>query len=160
MTGDGSCLERMCEIIGGGEGDLVRSVMKSAREHALERVPRSEGAWLESVRGVSDAIFQAAYGIDDGYAEGPAHKDPIVAYGVVRARIHRDRGADPYAWTVLVRYFRRAYLDLLDASDLEGVELLVCHRFMHRVFDRFEAGFRQGYGTPLSVGDEDAAIPA
>jgi hypothetical protein len=93
------------------------------------------------VRGLTDALFQAVYGVADGYAEGPARHDPIVAYGVVRARTHSPRGVTPQLWLGLLRLYRRAYIDLLALGDFEEGARLVCERFIDRVFDRFEEGF-------------------
>jgi hypothetical protein len=148
---NGNCLERMCDLIGSSEDRLVDRVIDAATTGALSRVPRSEDAWRDSIRGLSDAIFQAAYAVSDGYAEGPAHRDPVVAYGIVRARTHRTRGVHPADWIALLRHFRAAYLDLVHEAGFAEQDEAVCHRFIHRVFDRFEAGFRDGYADVVSL---------
>lgn len=137
-----NCLERMCAAIGAGEDWLVDRAQVLAREQGIRRTPHTDLARREAIRGLSDAIFQAVYGNVDGYAEGPAHGDPVVAYGVVRARLQVGRGVRASDWVRLVHHYRHAYLELLSNAELgdeEDVE--ICRRFIHRVFDRFENGF-------------------
>jgi hypothetical protein len=131
----------MCDLAGANEDWLVARVGEYADEHGFVERPRSEVVLRDAVRGLTDALFQAVYGVADGYAEGPARHDPIVAYGVVRARTHSPRGVTPQLWLGLLRLYRRAYIDLLALGDFEEGARLVCERFIDRVFDRFEEGF-------------------
>jgi hypothetical protein len=149
---DATCLERMCGIIGGSEEFLLATVAQSVRRKGLARhSPRSQAAWRESIRGLSDLIFQAAFA-DDGY-EG-AQFDPIVAYGVLRARAQVARGVDPSRWVELLALYRDAYLELMRVADLSPSESDACCAFVRGVFERFEAGF---HAVAASAGDASIA---
>lgn len=139
---DISCLERMCDLIAANEDRLVAHVTASVDQAGESaHAPRSMLSWRDSIRGLSDALSQAVYWDDSGYAEGPAHHDPVVAYGVVRARSHADRGVRPAQWLALLTHYRDAYTALVRSSDLTPEEREICCRFVDRVFDRFESGF-------------------
>jgi hypothetical protein len=155
--GERDCIESMCDWIGGSEDQLVDQVMLAAAERGMNRAPRSMEAWRDSIRGLTDAISQAVYGVSEGYVEGLAHRDPVVAYGIIRARTHHGRGVKPADWLALLRLYREAYLEVVSEMSLTDAERSVCHTFIHRVFDRFEAGFRDGY---VFVARDDAALTA
>lgn len=149
LTGqrDENCLEAMCDLIGASEEWLLERVVDSVRESGLTRSPRHEEDWRESVRGLSDVVFQALYAVAWGYAEGPVRNDPVVAYGIIRGRRHCSHGVAASDWHALMRHHRAAYIDLIaEAGFDEGAEE-ICQRFIHRVFDRIERGFRQGYAV-------------
>jgi hypothetical protein len=136
-----TCLETMCEVIGAGEDRLLALLSDAAPRAGGLRGPRSEHAWRDSVRGLSDAIFQAVYGVEGGYAEGPAHGDPVIAYGVVRGRAQLGRGVAAASWREFMDVYHRAYVELVRSAGFEEDELDICIRFLDRVFERIEAGF-------------------
>jgi hypothetical protein len=142
---DNDCLERLCDLAGANEDWLVERVMALADDCGLpEHGGRSPRTLREAVRGLTDAIFQAVYGVSDGYAEGPARHDPVVAYGVIRARTHGPRGVGAGQWLSFLQCYRMAYQDLLLLrGSLEPDCAFVCGRFIDRVFDRFAAGYQE-----------------
>lgn len=141
-TDQTQCLERMCDVFSANEDRLVKRVMFRVGELGLRSRPRSEESWHESVRGLSDVLFQAIYVLPDSEAE---RSDPIRAFGVLRARTHQLRGVRPADWTRLFRIYREAYVDLLRTADCDEVSLERCREFVTEVFDRFEDGFRHEY---------------
>ncbi len=89
----------------------------------------------------------------------PRH-DPVVAYGIVRGRHQGDRGVSPRDWSMLMRHYRNAYLELVRSSGVfADDELVVCRRFIDWVFDRIEDGFLRGHGEaiPQLLPAEDSA---
>lgn len=142
---DDNILERVCDLIGASEQRLLERVMKSVRESGLGHAPREETDWRDSVRGVSDLVFQAVYGVPFGYAEGVVGADPVVAYGILRGQRHRSHGVVAADWHALMRHFRDAYVELVESAGLGEDDEEVCRQFLHGVFDRFERGFTQGY---------------
>ncbi len=146
------CLERMCDLIGGSEELLVGTVTEAVEEHGVEHMPRSVEAWRESVRGLSDAIFQAVYAHLE--LDGPRN-DPVLAYGIVRGRVQNGRGVRPEDWTALIAHYRRAYLDLIASAGCPPEESCACRDFLERVFDRLENGFALGC-EPCSKGGRAA----
>lgn len=149
---DDDCLQRMCAVISANEEWLLERVVDSVRESGLANAPRSEAGWRESVRGLSDAVFQAVYGVVAGASEGPMRGDPVLAYGVVRARRQHARGVRAADWHALLRHHRSAYVELVATCGFDEDEEEMCTHFLHSVFDRFERGFRQGYTASTTGG--------
>jgi hypothetical protein len=142
---DGNVLERMCDVIGASEEWLLDRLVASVREGGLGRTPRMEPTWRDSVRGLSDAVFQAVYAVPFGYAEGTVGTDPVVAFGMLRGRRHRANGVRSADWHALMRHHRAAYVGLIESSGFDEDEEEVCRFFLQGVFDRFERGFAKGY---------------
>jgi hypothetical protein len=155
---DVGCLERLCELAAANEAWLAERVIARAAEAGFgDETPRSRETWREAIRGLTDALFQAVYAISEGYAEGRARHDPVVAYGVVRARTHSPRAVTPEKWAGMLTCYRGAYLDLLDSAEFNDASRAVCARFIDRVFERFESGFHAEWEAASAGGEAGEA---
>lgn len=150
---DTACLQHLCDLAVSNETWLVDRVIAHADRAGLgDRGPRSKETWRDAVRGLTDALFQAVYAVTDGYAEGHSRNDPVVAYGVVRARTHSRRAVSPAMWDGMLECYRLAYLDLLGLDTFESSDAAICLRFVDRVFQRFENGFHTEWAALSHAG--------
>jgi len=101
-------------------------------------------AWRLSINGLNTAIRDAAEsfsGIPELEADEDYAQDPASRFGLEEAREHRQRGVSVSLFLALFKYYRQAYLDLLD-DEGSGWELPEGSRlFTVRQFDRFELAF-------------------
>ena len=92
-------------------------------------------AWRVSVAGLSAAVSAALAGdpcrLADYPAETPNLDDPVTAFAVREAALHRQRGISLAMFWGLLKYYRRAYLDLLDAdAELPGEHRAAARNFL------------------------------
>lgn len=101
-------------------------------------------AWRLSISGLSKAVVQAIdhiypeveFGPDDEFAS-----DPICAFAMVEARLHRERGVSLAMFLGLMMYYRESYLDLVRQGGFDAVYETHCCQVVARLFDRFEIAF-------------------
>ncbi len=102
-------------------------------------------AWRASVCGLSEPLIEALAHYAEPpqllVSEGDYAQDPITNFGIKSARQHRSRGITLGLFLGLMKYYRQAYLDLLDLGDLPGEQLPRYREFVNRFFDRVEIGF-------------------
>ncbi|MGE5415781.1 MAG: diguanylate cyclase domain-containing protein [Acidobacteriota bacterium] len=124
---------------------LVKRVLKYAKlGDYVKYTSTLEEAWLTSITGLSEALLDAikTYGkvpelnVDENYAE-----DPIAAFGILEAQRHRYRGVSLEMFLGLMKYYRQAYVDLVQERDIEAPRQLIYTQFINRFFDRTEIGF-------------------
>ena len=136
-------LQSFAELIAASETWLVRRLLKYAQEHGYAPfTPPLEEAWRSSIPGLSNGMLTSIRQhpspppitpeIDQG--------DPSVAFGVLEAKRHRQRGVTVAMFFGLMKYFRRSYLDLIDEMEAE-TERQGCRHFIDHYFDRVELGF-------------------
>ena len=103
-------------------------------------------AWRVSVAGLTEALAAALKGHDGRPGEYPlfpdASDDPIAAFAIHEAAVHRHRGVTlPMFWGML-KYYKRTYLDLVDAVDeLPRVYHAAARDFVADCFERMEYAF-------------------
>lgn len=66
--------------------------------------------------------------------------DPVIAFGVEQAERHRERGVSLEMFFGLLKYFRRAFTDLVEAQNYSYDEALRYSNFVVRFFDHVEMG--------------------
>jgi diguanylate cyclase len=101
-------------------------------------------AWRLSISGLSES-FGLAIKIkgteielspDEDY-----EKDPMAAFGISEAKLHRNRGISLDMFLGLLKYYRQAYRDLINNSQFSLDEKEYCKNLLRRYFDRVEIGF-------------------
>ncbi len=100
-------------------------------------------AWRISITMLSEMLEM---GIKSGKLHdiGPDEKyeeDPIASFGVLEAQRHRSRGITISMFLGLFKYYRQAYIDLVEESLDEPVGKKVALHFVNKFFDRVELGF-------------------
>ncbi|SFC62166.1 hybrid sensor histidine kinase/response regulator [Tropicimonas isoalkanivorans] len=102
-------------------------------------------AWRASICGLSGPILQALAAIDtdagprpnDGFGEA---RKSIVAFGVEQAARHRARGVRLAEFLGLLKYYRRAYLDLIDENFVKAEDARRYRGCILEFFDQIEIG--------------------
>ncbi|RYH11605.1 ATP-binding protein [Tropicimonas sp. IMCC6043] len=98
-------------------------------------------AWRASICGLSGPILEAIAAVDagDAAAEGFGQaRDSIVAFGVRQAEQHRARGIRLADFIGLLKYYRRAYLDLIDENTVAPEDARRLRYYIFDFFDRLE----------------------
>ncbi len=103
-------------------------------------------AWRVSVAGLSAAVTAALNDdpsrLADYPAETPDLDDPVTDFAVREAALHRGRGISLAMFWGLLKYYRQAYLELLEArSDVLGDGLAQARVFVAACFERMEYAF-------------------
>ncbi|MFP4474930.1 MAG: response regulator [Desulfatibacillaceae bacterium] len=99
--------------------------------------------WRLSISGLNQSLSKA---VDQNVQDLETHPDedytldPVAAFGIEEARLHRERGVDIGMFLGLLKYYRLAYLDLMDETDLSGADRARNKRYVNLFFDRVEIG--------------------
>jgi two-component system, cell cycle sensor histidine kinase and response regulator CckA len=139
MNTEATLLER---IVLKGEETLLDSILAYAIAAGYSRDTSTlKEAWRSSVAGLSSALCQYLASPDPPHGLGTnPSMSASAAYGIEQARRHRARGVPLEDFLGLFKYYRHAYLDLVDASDLTEPHKAWSRRSMTRFFDGVELG--------------------
>lgn len=117
-------------------------------------------SWRVSVAGLTEAIATALH------EPGPRHEypmkpsaphDAIAAFAILEAKRHRKRGVTLAMFWGLLKYYRRAYLDLLDEPLSPEQDREAAKTFLAECFERMEFSFVLQW-TALSGKEANAAL--
>jgi signal transduction histidine kinase len=139
-------LQKLAGCLQEGEERLMDKVLEYAIQHGYSRYTSTlKEAWRISISGLTRS-FAKALGDPGGITElGPDQdysSDPIAAFGIDEARLHRKRGVRLDMFLGLLKYYRQAYQEVVQAeAGLCAADKEMCHHIMDRLFDRVEIGF-------------------
>ncbi len=131
-------------LISDNEDRLMQSILHSAIDRGYSAYTSTlVEPWRLSICGLSapllEALTQQPLSLelhpDEDYS-----LDAIADFGIHEARLHRRRGISIATFLGLFKYYRQAYLDLLEIGDFTLAEKSRCTNFLHRYFDRIELG--------------------
>ncbi len=100
-------------------------------------------AWRASICGLSDPILDAITTADAtskpnaGFGRA---REAIVAFGVDQALKHRARGVQLTGFLGLLKFYRRAYLDLIDENEMPEKDARRLRGYLLDFFDQVEIG--------------------
>ena len=104
-----------------GERWLIRRVLHYALSSGFsEYTAQVEEAWVASVRGISEPLREHLLSggtVHPIRAREDALAEPGTAFGRAEARLHRVRGIPLGMFLSFYKYYRRAYVELLDVPD-------------------------------------------
>jgi PAS domain S-box-containing protein len=138
-------MKRLHELIASHEEWLLQRVLFYARERKYVRnVAVLEDAWRLCICTLSAAILtylrtresMPRLGPDDDYSQ-----DPIVAFFMLEAQSHRDRGVELGVFLSFLKYYRQVYVDLIRTAGYEREHEEQCRLFVEGFFDHLEIGF-------------------
>lgn len=129
-------------LLAGGESWLMERVLAYARGQDFAAATSTlVEPWRASIAGLTKAVVAALDGYGDHphtYSLSPRTDDPVAAFVVFEAKRHRARGvALPMFWGLL-KFHRRAYLDLLSDRLTPGEDRDAALAFVAECFDRME----------------------
>ncbi|KHK02526.1 PAS domain-containing sensor histidine kinase [Desulfovibrio sp. TomC] len=137
----------LATLLSRGETWLMERVLAYAKAQGYTAFTSTlVEAWRVSVAGLTEAIIAALKCHDGRTNEYPlipiASDDPIAAFAIHEAAVHRHRGVTlPMFWGLL-KYYKRSYLDLVDAVDeLPRVHHAAARDFVAACFERMEFAF-------------------
>jgi len=144
----GKCREKLKslrDLIAVSEDWLMHHVLSYAREHDYTRYTSTLAeAWRISIAGLSQPLIEALDTLPGAPELGPDQdytQDPIAAFGILEARLHRSRGITLPMFLGLMKYYRQSYQDLVEESDCPSADKVRYRVFIDRFFDRVELGF-------------------
>lgn len=138
-------MQLLSDLIARREDWLVERTIRYAKDYGYASYTSTlTEAWRSSVCGLSQPLIRALA----DYAEPPQlmaggnyAEDSISAFGIDVARRHRSRGITLGLFLGLMKYYRQAYLDLLELGELAEECVPFCREFINRFYDRVELGF-------------------
>lgn len=137
-------MERLKRLIVGSEDEFVRRVLWYARTYGYsQHMPALEEAYRMAVASMSAGMIQSlnlAGDIRDVRASDDLEIDPIAQLGSRMGRQRRGDAADVRVILGLLKYFRRAYLDVINDAGLQREEERRYATVVDRFFDRYELG--------------------
>ncbi|RYD04713.1 hypothetical protein N752_12360 [Desulforamulus aquiferis] len=93
----------------------------------------------EIIKGLTDYLRD--YDNDIISVEDSHANNPVVNFGIISAKAHRARGVTLKMFLSLFKFYRRAYLDMVNDSEFSSEEKTAAKRAMNTYFDRFELSF-------------------
>ncbi len=137
--------EQLRRLILDAEDGIVNAVMAAAREHGYAHyMPSLEESYRLAVATISANLSQVLSVLGEVpqlRAAEPTASDPIASLGARFARMRRGDGTDLTLFLGLLKFYRRAYADVVRRSGLEEDELTVAADAIERYFDRLELGY-------------------
>ena len=130
-------LERL--IIDNEDWLVDRVVYYAVAQGFSENTSTLREAWRASICGLSGPILDAIAAADatSNSAEGFGRaRETIVAFGVEQALRHRARGVQLTDFLGLLKYYRRAYLDLIDENPMQEEDARRLRGYLLDFFDR------------------------
>lgn len=163
-------MDDLKHLILGSEDELLRRVLEYARSAGYaQHMPALEEAYRMAIASMSASIAQvlALTGdIADLRAIEAPRDDPVASFGARWARRLRAEVQDLSLFIGLLKYYRRAYKDIVSAGGLGPAETERALVLLDRYFDRLEIGgiAEWSSATPdedaLAVREQNAEITA
>lgn len=136
----------------------MRRVLEYARETGFTKYTSTLlEAWHLSVSGLSTSIIEAAgSGLDPSkiLVDEALAGHPIARFGLMKAKRHQERGVSLTMFFGLLKYYRQAYVDLLELNREQLADYQGSLLFFTRLFDIIEAGIVIGWAG----GDTDQVV--
>ncbi len=101
-------------------------------------------AWRLSISGLSKALLAAIQENHPDLELNPDEKfvgDPVAEFGILEARLHRERGVNLGMFLGFMKYYRQSYKDLILHSGFDSCLKNNCLNLVERFFDRVEIAF-------------------
>lgn len=138
-------IEKLKRIILNSEEILTEKIINYAKERNYVKYTSTlKEAWRMSISGISKAIIKVIeknrsipeMGPDDDFT-----KDEIAEFGIVEAQKHRSRGITLGMYLGLMKYYYKAYVDIINESNFSLEEKEYFSQYIKGFFDHIELGF-------------------
>ncbi|MCC7573409.1 MAG: PAS domain S-box protein, partial [Candidatus Methanofastidiosum sp.] len=138
-------MKKLIELISSNEDWLMQRVLDYAKARDYTKYTSTlVEAWRLSISGLSESLIKGLNqykGIPELTPDEDYSKDPIAAFGILEAQMHRSRGVTLSMFLGLMKYYRQSYLDLISQTDFDNNDKNKYLTFTNRFFDRLEIGF-------------------
>jgi polar amino acid transport system substrate-binding protein len=135
--------QKIIQLIKNNEDWLMERILHYAIQREYSKYTSTlKEAWRLSISGLSKSFIS---GLETGRTDFELHpdeiysKDPIAKFGINEAILHRERGIDIGMFLGFFKYYRKCYMELIDAH-VDGTEHATYSRWVDLFFDRVEIG--------------------
>lgn len=137
-------MQKFLSIVRDREDWLVERIIRySTRHNHVNYSSTLAEAWWAVIRGLSGAMGEAFEGRDTLpplRAHTTGNQATIAEFGIEQARRHRARGVTLGQFLSRLKYYKQAYVDLLDECAFDAAETRRNRRNLERFFDIIEIG--------------------
>jgi PAS domain S-box-containing protein len=155
IDGQPAFVPMLGELIRNREDWLMDRILFYAKRQGYARYTSTlKEAWRLSISGLSASMLETLEKVPD-LELGPDEdfiRDPAAAFGVIEAKRHRERGISLPMFLGLMKYYRRSYQDLIEASELLAAAKTRTRVWVDRFFDRVEIALCNAWTA--STGEE------
>ncbi len=139
-------LSPLSQLLLDNENWLIRRILYYAKLHQFTQYTSTlEEAWRISISGLTHSLIEGIkrnHAIPDFGPDESFRDDPLTDFGVIEAQRHRKRGITLSMFLGLMKYYRQAYVDLVE--ELDTIANQKKNRLLiERSFDRIEIAFCQ-----------------
>ncbi len=136
--------QELVDLLNREEDWIIRHLVEYAKANDYAKYTSTlEEAWRASIRGINHTFQESVRNIEGVPEHRPDRdyaNDPLAAFGVQEARLHRSRGVTLSMFLGLTKYYRQAYIDCV-RQKVSGEKAERFRTYIDRVFDHFEMGF-------------------
>ncbi len=136
-------MEYLRPVINDAEEWLMHRILRYASEQDYTRFTSTlVEAWRASIAGLSQALLASLpQGLSQPSPDEQYADDPAGAFAVTEARLHRRRGVNLTMFLGLMKYYRRAYCDLIREQTYPTERERLALDYVDLFFDRIELAF-------------------
>lgn len=121
---------------------MARILFYAKRQDYAKYTSTLVEAWRISISGLSSAIIQARKALGDTPPQFSPGEDytgnPIAAFAIEEARLHRERGISLKLFLGLLKYYRQSFQDLVREKISNNAKGALFGKFVIRSFDLLE----------------------
>ena len=121
---------------------VLKRLLKYAKERGYAQYTSTqEEAWMRAIEQMNQALVDiGGQPLENLELEpgGNFGKDPMTAFAIRQAQRHRERGISLAMFMGFMKYFRRAYVELLQSAGLEAGKCARAVEYVIMAFDRME----------------------
>lgn len=148
-------METLGRLILSKEDWLLAKAIELAKEFGYySYTSQCEDAWRLAIQGFSSAITECLkestepmeLSVEEDYRTGPAGD-----FAIHEAKLHRKRGTSLPMFMGMTKYFRQAYIDLIDSTEKDAETRQKMRKYILRFFDRVELGFASAWADILEA---------
>lgn len=136
--------QELVDLLYREEDWIIKDLVNLAKANDYAKYTSTlEEAWRASIRGINHTFQEAVLNIEGVPEHRPDRdyaNDPLAAFGVLEARLHRSRGITLSMFLGLTKYYRQAYVDCVRVK-APAVRAERFRTYIDRIFDHFEIGF-------------------
>ncbi|MDD2371151.1 MAG: hypothetical protein PHQ32_04035 [Firmicutes bacterium] len=144
-------MQELIDLVKNNQSFLIKRILHYAQLLGYTKYTSTlEEAWALSIAGLTKGFvegIESDRSIPEIEVDHDFSESPISAFGILEARKHRNRGVSLTMFLSFIKYYRQAYIDLLEESDLELDRLKTYRLWTNRFFDINEISYINEWTT-------------